>query len=154
MRSRPIRRSGTNQGERRGRSAYQTRTAITREKLIRGLRPAGTIKPEFAASHHKSAPVDAAGTAREQQGKVEHHAHLFELMFVDVLADVQPQTEYEERVSQGFAGGHEQPGFRGGVSSVQIVLGRNPEIAGDILNDNLDVIAKRSISKRRSRIGL
>ena len=41
--------------------------------------------------------VDSAGSAKEQQGKVEHHTQLFELMLEDVLADVQPQTEYEWR---------------------------------------------------------
>ena len=41
--------------------------------------------------------VDSAGKAKEQQGKVERHAQLFELMLEDVLADVQPQTEYEWR---------------------------------------------------------
>ena len=39
--------------------------------------------------------VDSAGKAKEQQGQVEHHAQLFELMLEDVLAEVQPQTEYE-----------------------------------------------------------
>ena len=39
--------------------------------------------------------VDSAGNAKEQQGKVEHNAQLFELMLEDILADVQPQTEYE-----------------------------------------------------------
>ena len=37
--------------------------------------------------------VDSAGKTKEQQGKVEHHAQLLELMLEDVLADVRPQTE-------------------------------------------------------------
>ena len=41
--------------------------------------------------------VEASGKAKEPQGKVEHHAKLFELMRKDVLAEVQPQTEYEWR---------------------------------------------------------
>ena len=41
--------------------------------------------------------VDSAGNAKEQQGKVEHHAHLFELLLEGVLAGVQPQTKYERR---------------------------------------------------------
>ena len=38
--------------------------------------------------------VGAAGKANGKQGKVEH-AEMFELMFVDVLSDVQPQTGRE-----------------------------------------------------------
>ena len=36
--------------------------------------------------------------AKEQQGKVEHHAQLFDLVLEDVLAEVQPQKEYEWRM--------------------------------------------------------
>ena len=41
--------------------------------------------------------MDSAGKAKEQQGKVEHHAQLFGPLLEDVLADVQPQTEYKWR---------------------------------------------------------
>ena len=41
--------------------------------------------------------VASAGKANKQQGTVEYHAQLFELMLEDVVADVQPQTEYEWR---------------------------------------------------------
>ena len=41
--------------------------------------------------------VDPAGKVKEQQGKAEHHAQLFEPTLGDVLADVQPHTEYEMR---------------------------------------------------------
>ena len=41
--------------------------------------------------------VDSAGKATEQHGKVEHNARLSELVLEDILAEVQPQTEYEWR---------------------------------------------------------
>ena len=41
--------------------------------------------------------VGSTGKAKEQQGKVEHHALLIKLMLEDVVADVQAQTEHEWR---------------------------------------------------------
>ena len=53
--------------------------------------------------------VDSAGNAMEQQGKVEHHVQMFELMLEDVLADVQPQTQHKWRDSlDALQGGQEQ----------------------------------------------
>ena len=86
--------------------------------------------------------VDFAGKAKDQQGKVEHHAQLFELMLENVLADVQPQTEYEWRECLDAL--QEARGSLlsvSGVSPFQLVFGRNPEIQGNLLSDNPDLIA-------------
>ena len=45
--------------------------------------------------------VDSLGKAKEQQGKVEQHAQLFELTLEDVLADVQPLEGMLRRAARG-----------------------------------------------------
>ena len=54
--------------------------------------------------------VDSAGKAKEQQGKIEHHAQLFELMLEDVQAGVQTTDGVRvEGVPRRAAGSQEQP---------------------------------------------
>ena len=90
--------------------------------------------------------VDSTGKAEEQQGKVEHHAQLFELMLEDVLADVQPQTEYEWREClDALQEAKNSLLSVSGVSPMQLVFGRNPEIPGDLLSGNPDLIANSSL---------
>ena len=90
--------------------------------------------------------VDSTGKAEEQQGKVEHHAQLFELMLEDVLADVQPQTEYEwGECRDALQEAKNSLLSVSGVSPMQLVFGRNPEIPGDLLSDNPDLIANSSL---------
>ena len=57
---------------------------------------------------------------------MEHRAQLFELMLEDVLADVQPQTEYEWRDALQEA--KNSLLSVSGVSPMQLAFGRNPEI--------------------------
>ena len=86
--------------------------------------------------------VDSAGKAKEQQGKVEHHAQLFELMLKDVLADV--QHEWRECLD-ALPEAKNSLLSVSGVSPMQLVFGRSPEIPGDLLSDNPDLIANSSI---------
>eukprot|EP00959_Pyramimonas_sp_CCMP1952_P343801 7201465-Pyramimonas_sp.AAC.1 len=41
--------------------------------------------------------VDTAGGAKEQNGKIEQHNQLFEMMLEDVIREAQRQTETEWR---------------------------------------------------------
>ena len=96
--------------------------------------------------------VDSAGKAKDQQGKVEHHAQLFELMLEDVLADVQPQTEYEWREClDALQEAKSSLLSVSGVSPMQLVFGRNPEVQGNLLSDNPDLIARQFDAARRRR---
>ena len=45
--------------------------------------------------------VDTADKAKEPKSKVQHHAQMFELMFEDVVADVQLQTVQEQSTFSG-----------------------------------------------------
>ena len=90
--------------------------------------------------------VDTAAKAKEQQGKVEHHAQMFELMLQHVLFDVQPQTEYE--CGECLEALHEAKTSLlavAGVSPMQLVFGRCPETPGNLLSDNPDGVANGSI---------
>ena len=72
---------------------------------------------------------------------MKHHAQLFELMPDEVRADVQPQTENEWRECLDAL--HDAKNSLlsvSGVSPMQLVFGRNPEIPGDLLSDNLDFV--------------
>ena len=90
--------------------------------------------------------VDSAENAKEQQGKVEHHAQLFELMLEDVLTEVQPQTEHERRECLDASQEAQNSLLSvSGVSPMQLVFGRNPEIPGNLLSDNPDLIAHSSM---------
>ena len=90
--------------------------------------------------------VDTAGSAKEQQGKVEHHAQLFELMLEDVLADVEPQTECELRECLDSLQESKNSLFSvSGVTPMQLVFGRDPETPGDLLRKNPDLVANSSL---------
>ena len=88
--------------------------------------------------------MDSAGKAKEQQGKVEHHAQLFGPLLEDVLADVQPQTEYKWR--ECFDALQEAKNSLlsvSGVSPMQVAFCRKPGILGDLRNP--DLIASSSL---------
>ena len=90
--------------------------------------------------------VDSAGKAKERQGKVEHYAQLFELMLEDDLADVHAQTEYEWREClDALQEAKNSLLSVSCLSPMQLVFGRNPEIPGDLLSDNPDLIASSSL---------
>ena len=99
--------------------------------------------------------VDSAGKAKEQQGKVEHHAELFELMLEDVLADVQPQTEYEwGECLDALQAAKNSLLSVSGVSPMQLVFGRNPDIPINLLSNNPDLVANRfAAARQRCRTG-
>ena len=94
--------------------------------------------------------VDFAGKTKEQPGKVEHRAQLFELMLEDVLADVQPQTECEWRgCLNALQEAKKSLLLVSSVSPMQLVFGRNPEILGNLLSDKPDLVAKSSMQHDR-----
>ncbi|CAK0792131.1 unnamed protein product, partial [Prorocentrum cordatum] len=90
--------------------------------------------------------VDTAVGAKEQNGKIEHHNQLFEIMLEDVIREAQPQTETEWRecVAELVMAKNSLLSVTG-VSPMQMVFGRNPEIPGDLLKDNPDLIANSAI---------
>ena len=72
--------------------------------------------------------VHVCAEAKEQQGKVEHHAQLFRLMLEDVLDEVQPQTEFW--VGECLDTRQEAKNNLlsvSGVSPMQLVFGRSPD---------------------------
>ena len=82
-----------------------------------------------------------------QQGRVEQQAQLFELMLEDVLADVQPHTEYEWRECfDALQEANNSLLSVSGVSPMQLVFGRNPVLPGD----NPDLIASSSFLRDRA----
>ena len=86
--------------------------------------------------------LDSVGKAKEQQGKIDHHAQLFEPMLEDVLEDVQPQTEHEwTECLDALQEAKNSLLSVSGVSPMQLVFGRNPEIPGNLLSDNPDLVA-------------
>ena len=118
------------------------------------LAPSAKISDEFMifCEQRGTEVVDSAGKAKEQQGKVEHHAQQFELMPEDVLADLQPQTEYEWREClDALPEAKNSLLSVSGVSSMQLVFGRNPEIPGDLSSENRDLIASSSLLTRQRR---
>ena len=83
---------------------------------------------------------------------MEHHAQLFELVLEDVLAEVQPQTEYEwEECLDSLQEAKKSLFSVAGVcvcvslSLMQLVFGRHPEIPGYLLSDNPDPTANSSL---------
>ena len=92
--------------------------------------------------------VDAAGKAEEQQGNVEHHAQMFELMFEGVLADVRTQTECEWRVCLVALRQAKNSLFSvAGVCPMQLVFGRFPQISGNLLRLTLSRTAQVSMTE-------
>ena len=79
---------------------------------------------------------------RNSNGKSEQHAQMFELIFVQVLADAQPQTECEWR--ECLEALQEQPAPSDWCLSDPDRV-RNPEIPRDFLNDNPDMVANSSM---------
>ena len=81
---------------------------------------------------------------------MEHHAQLFELMLEDVLADVQPQTEYEleRECPDALQEAKNSLLSVSGVSPMQLVFGRNPDISGNLLSDNPDLVPNSSLLHR------
>ena len=114
--------------------------------------------------------VDPAGGAKEQNDKIEHHNQLFELILENVIEEAQPQTETEwrecvtELVLENVIT-ETQPQTEmewrecviepvlaknsllsaTGVSPMQGVFGRNPEMPGDLLKDGPDLISNSEI---------
>ena len=90
--------------------------------------------------------IDAAGLAHEQNGKVERHGHFFEELLNDVLAEIQPQSENEwlQCVSEVQEAKNSLLSVSG-VSPCQVVFGRNPEVPGDLLQDQPDLVANSAI---------
>ena len=87
--------------------------------------------------------MDSARNSKEQQGKLEHHAQLFEFMLEDVLADVQPRTECVWREwFDALQVAKNSLSSVSGVSPMQLVFGRNPEIPRNLLSDNRDLIVR------------
>ena len=77
-----------------------------------------------------------AAEAHNQLGKVEKHGHLFEVILQKVLDQVQPksQSEYEQCVIQTCNAKNELLNQKG-LSPCQLVFGRNPKIASDLLQE-------------------
>ena len=77
-----------------------------------------------------------AAEAHNQLGKVEKHGHLFEVILQKVLDQVQPKdrAEYEQCVIQTCNAKNEMLNQKG-LSPCQLVFGRNPRIAGDLLQE-------------------
>jgi hypothetical protein len=90
--------------------------------------------------------LDVPGQAHEQMGRTEVHGKYFEVMFEKVLDDVRPSTkeEWMECIDQTVEAKNTLL-RRNGHSPYQIALGRNPEVPGDLLQDEPDVIANSAI---------
>ena len=68
-------------------------------------------------------------------------------MLEDVLAEVQPQTEYEWREClDALQEAKHSLLSVSGVSPMQLVCGRNPKIRKNLFSDNPDLIANSSIA--------
>ena len=81
--------------------------------------------------------VDSAGKATEQQGKVEHHAPFWQ------RRNHRRRTSGESASTRCRMPRHSLLSVAG-VSPMQLVFGRNPEIQGNVLSDNPDLIANSS----------
>lgn len=77
-----------------------------------------------------------AAEAHNQLGKVEKHGHLFEVILQKVIDQVQPRdrTEYEQCVIQTCNAKNELLNHKG-LSPCQLVFGRNPRVAGDLVQE-------------------
>ena len=77
-----------------------------------------------------------AAEAHNQLGKVEKHGHLFEVILQKVIDQVQPKNraEYEQCVVQTCNAKNELLNQKG-LSPCQLVFGRNPRVAGDLLQE-------------------
>ncbi|CAK0911130.1 unnamed protein product, partial [Prorocentrum cordatum] len=84
--------------------------------------------------------------AKEQNGKIEHHNQVFEIILEDVTREAQPQTETEWRecVTELVLAKNSLLSVTG-ASPMQVVFGRNPEVPGDLLMDSPDLITNSAI---------
>ena len=94
-------------------------------------------KEVFDTLEHDGARVlTTAAEAHSQLGKVEKHGHLFEVVLQKVIDQVQPRSreEYEQCIIQTANAKNELLNQKG-LSPCQLVFGRNPRIAGDLLQE-------------------
>ena len=77
-----------------------------------------------------------AAEAHNQLGKVEKHGHLFEVILNKVLDQAQPKdrAEYEQCVVQTMNAKNELISQKG-LSPCQLVFGRNPRVATDLIQE-------------------
>ena len=138
-----------------------TETSQTLQRLLTDawLRP--YMRPRWLkVDPHRAHISDEFINWCEQRGievtrqKVEHHAQLFELMLEDVLAEMQPQTEPEWREClDALQEAKNSQSSVSGLSPMRLEFGRNPEIPGNLLSDNPDLISNSSVLHDRRRTG-
>ncbi|CAE8643680.1 unnamed protein product, partial [Polarella glacialis] len=90
--------------------------------------------------------IDAPGEAHEQMGQVEVQGRWFEDILVRVIDQCHP-TNYEEWcecVDQTVSAKNSLM-RRNGYSPYQLVFGRNPEVPGDLLQEDPDPISNSAI---------
>ena len=90
--------------------------------------------------------LDVPGEAHEQVGRVEVHGRYFEDMLARVVAQIRPSSRAErlECIHQTMEA-KKSLTRRCGKSPLQIAIGRDPELPGDLLQDLPNVISSSSI---------
>jgi hypothetical protein len=90
--------------------------------------------------------IDAPGEAHEQMGQVEVQGRWFEDILVRVIDQCHPSNyeEWCECVDQTVSAKNSLM-RRNGYSPYQLVFGRNPEVPGDLLQEDPDPISNSAI---------